>query len=410
MRRDRIALLGLFAVAAVGVAWSLNVAKHEHTSEKKVADKAASVRLDDRAKPSASAKASTTTTSPLPTTTLPAVPTNLRPLQLVQTIGGQIEPKSVVASGTGVVFAQNMMYKHSVTVYDQNGQLLATIPDSVDLARFGIAGHPAGVVQGSPVEVAFSPDAKKAYVSNYTMFGPGFGRHGADNCNGPSGIDTSFVYRIDVKTLAIDQVIPVGAVPKYVATSPDGRWVLVTNWCSFDLSIIDAASGQEVQRIPMGRHPRGIVVDPTSTTAYVAIMGGRDILTVDLRSFATGRLANVGGSPRHLVLSPDGRTLYVSLNGDGTIGKIDLASGLVVSRVATGSQPRSMDVSSDGQSLYVVNYASNTLSKVQTADMAEVQQVATRPGCRPIGVSYDTMTGRIWMSCYSGSILMFEEP
>ena len=41
---------------------------------------------------------------------------------------------------------------------------------------------------------------------------------------------------------AIDQVIPVGAVPKYVAVTPDDKTVLVTNWCSWDLSVIDVAT------------------------------------------------------------------------------------------------------------------------------------------------------------------------
>jgi YVTN family beta-propeller protein len=398
MRRDRLVLLGMFTVAAAGVAWAIGTTRAE---------------VDDQATRHAPAAvrsaASTTTTRPQPTTTLPRVPTNQRRLQLVQTIGGQIEPKSVVASGTGVVFAQNMMYKHTVTVYDEAGQLVKTIPDSVDLAEFGVTGYPPGEVQGSPVEVAFSPDAAKAYVSNYSMFGPGFGRYGADDCPGPAGLDTSFVYRVDVGRLAIDQVIPVGTVPKYVATSPDGKLVLVSNWCSDDLSVIDVAAGREVQRIPLGRHPRGIVVDPTSTTAYVAIQGGSDIRTVDLRTFTPGRTLHVGRLPRHLVLSPDGKTLYVSLNGEGQIAKLDVASGQITGRVATGSQPRSMDVSSDGQSLYVVNYRSNTMSKVQAADMRVLQEVPTRPDCRPIGVTYDTKTGRIWMSCYSGSILVFDE-
>ena len=398
MRRDRVVLAGLFIVAAVGVAGAIAAERRDHEG------RAAGPGASDPVRHVAS-----TTTRPLPTTTLPRVPTNQRRLQLVQTIGGQIEPKSVVASGTGVVFAQNMMYKHTVTVYDEAGQLVKTIPDSVDLAEFGVTGYPAGTVQGSPVEVAFSPDAAKAYVSNYAMFGPGFDRYGADDCPGPAGLDTSFVYRLDVRRLAIDQVIPVGTVPKYVATSPDGKLVLVSNWCSDDLSVIDVAEGREVRRIPLGRHPRGIVVDSTSSTAYVAIQGGSEVRTVDLRTFAPDRTLHVGRLPRHLVLSPDGKTLYVSLNGEGQIAKVDVASGQVVGRVATGSQPRSMDVSSDGQSLYVVNYRSNTMSKVQASDFRVLQEVPTRPDCRPIGVTYDTKTGRIWMSCYSGSILVFDE-
>ena len=45
-------------------------------------------------------------------------------LRLAKTITGPISPKSVVASGRGLVFAQNMMYKHTITVYDPAGNLV----------------------------------------------------------------------------------------------------------------------------------------------------------------------------------------------------------------------------------------------------------------------------------------------
>ena len=148
-------------------------------------------------------------------------PTGALKLRKVRAISGKISPKSVAASGRGLVFAQNMIYNHSVTVYDDSGALVKTIADGVDLSRFG-ANAPPGVVKGGPVELAFSPDSAKAYVSNYSMYGPGFSHPGDDICSPARRIDNSFVYRIDVATLTIDQVIPVGAVPKYVATTPDG--------------------------------------------------------------------------------------------------------------------------------------------------------------------------------------------
>ena len=61
-----------------------------------------------------------------------------------------LQPKSVVASGNGLFFAQNMMYRHNVMVFDRDGQVVATIPDTVNLADYGVAG---GVTaKGSPVE------------------------------------------------------------------------------------------------------------------------------------------------------------------------------------------------------------------------------------------------------------------
>jgi YVTN family beta-propeller protein len=360
----------------------------------------------------ASTSATTAPTTTTTTTAPPLPPTAGLRLQKVRTIvateqTGPLSPKSIVASGTGVVYAQNMIYNHTVTAFDADGNFLATIPDSVDLSRYGITGFPPGTVRGGPVELAFSADRTKAYTSNYSMYGPGFGHQGDDACSPSSGIDPSFVYRIDVATHRIDQVIQVGSVPKYVATTPDGRYVLVTNWCSYDLSVIDVAAGREVQRLPMGAYPRGIAVSPDSRRAYVAIMGGREIKVVDLATLGVGTFADAGRGPRHIVTSPDGAFLYVTLNKEGRIVKIDARTGAVVASVATGSAPRSMDISVDGQSLYVVNYESSTVSKVTTADMAEVQELPTAH--HPIGITYDRGTGRVWVACYGGEIEIFDD-
>jgi DNA-binding beta-propeller fold protein YncE len=158
-------------------------------------------------------------------------------MRLAKTIHGNISPKSVVASGDGHIIAQNMMYRHSITVYDRSYRLVKSISDRVDLKALGgpAAGGP---VRGAPVEAAFSPDARYAYVSNYSMYGPGYAREGSDSCSPGSPIDRSFVYRLNMRRLGIDRVGRVGQVPKYVAATPNGRLVLVSNWCSYDLSVL----------------------------------------------------------------------------------------------------------------------------------------------------------------------------
>jgi YVTN family beta-propeller protein len=344
-------------------------------------------------------------TSSTTTTTAPAQPAVDRPLRLVKTVTGDISPKSVVSTDSGLVFAQNMMYRHTMTVYDQGGTLVKTIPDEVDLASFGYTGH-AGVTRGAPVEGAVSPDHKFFYVTNYSMYGDNFGPEGSDNCSGPGGLSPSFVYRVDLSKLTITGVAEVGMVPKYVAVTPDNRYILVTNWCSFDLSVIDRATFKEIKRVPLGTDPRGIVVNPSSTVAYVAVMGSSDIARVDLGSFAVGWFRGVGLSPRHVVLDPAGRYLYATLNGESHVVKLDTTTGNVVARVETGSQPRSMAISSDGTALYVVNYRSNTVTKLRASDMAILQTVGTPSN--PIGITYEPGTHRVWVACYSGEILIFD--
>ena len=327
-------------------------------------------------------------------------------MKLKQTISGNISPKSVVHSGTGLFFAQNMMYSHTITVYDRNHKLVKTIPDAVNLTKYGYSKF-EGNYKGAPVEASFSHNGKYAWVSNYQMYGSGFNNPGSDECSPSQKTDKSFLYRINTDNLKIEKVVQVGSVPKYVEASPDNRLVLVSNWCSWDLSVVDTEKNKEIKRIQLGRYPRGIVVDANSDKAYVAVMGSSDIATVDLNNFSVGWLNNIGHSPRHLNIDPAGKYLYATLNGEGTVAKVELPTGKVLNKVVTGSAPRSMVISDDGQRLYVVNYNSNTVSKVRTSDMKVLQSVNVNDA--PIGITYDAQTREVWVACYSGSIMVFQD-
>ena len=317
-----------------------------------------------------------------------------------------LQPKSIVASGDGLFFAQNMMYRHNVAIYDRAGNKLATIPDEVDLAAFGVSG---GVTaQGSPVEAAFTPDGRYVYVSNYKMFGSGYNPVADDSCDRGSW-DDSFVYKIDTTTFEIVAVVSTGAVPKYLAVSPDGSRLVVSNWCGFDVSIIDTATDTELGRVDLGRHPRGIAIDSDSEVAYVTVMGEARIDVVGLQSLTVIRSIEdaAGSTPRHVVLSADDRYLYVSNHKMNSVRKIDLQAGSVVGVANTGVETRTMALSDDGESLYVVNYQDGTVSKVRTGDMEILQTVYS--GVHPVGITYDPDTRQVWVANYAGTLRVFRD-
>lgn len=327
-------------------------------------------------------------------------------MDLIKKIHGNISPKSIGYSGHGLFFAQNMMYRHSMTVYDRQFRLVKTIPDNVDLSRFGYPQF-RGVYRGAPVEVAFSDSGRCAWVSNYAMSGPGFSNPGNDTCSGTHAHDRSFVYCINTGSFEIVHAVMAGSVPKFVAATPDSRLVLVSNWCSYDVSVIDARQAREIRRVKVGRYPRGIVIDAASEKAYVAVVGSYDIAVLKLSDYSLSWLRGIGRSPRHLVIEPSGKHLYATLNGEGMVAKVDLATGKVVRKTTTGILPRSMAVSADGLFLYVTNYSSNSLSKLRTDDMRVVQEVDTDE--HPIGIAYDPDTRQVWVACYTGSIMVFQD-
>lgn len=397
-----LAFIALVAAAGVVVVWTRDEPPRVDARGEAGGAAAGTSTVDPPGpgSPDASVPASTTTdgvsTGSSPTT-LPddgRAATQRSMSRVARITDGPLTPKSVVTSGDGLAVAQNMMYQHGVTVYDRSHRLVKRIDDRYEGLR------------GSPVEAAFTHDRRSIYVTNYQMYGDGYDKPGGDNC-GKGAWDPSYVYRIDVESLEIDQRIEVGAVPKYVAVTPDDRAVLVTNWCGYDLSVIDAATGTQTRRVDLGRFPRGIAVTPDSSTAFVAVMGSSDIAAVDLSSFEVTWIRGVGRGPRHLVMSPDGASLYATLNSEGAVARIDVAERKVVAKLKGQSEPRSMAISDDGTALYVVNYSADRVAKIDTATMTETQRVPTDH--HPIGISYDPGSREVWVACYSGSLLVFAD-
>ena len=334
------------------------------------------------------------------------IQTSERSLILAKTIYGDISPKSVRSSGTGFVSAHNMMYRHSITVYDANTlDLIATIKDSVKPSQFGFSDY-AGTYRGAPVEGAFSPDGKFLYVTNYSMYGKGLNKEGTDICSPADNFDSSFLYRVSTENWKIDAIYKVGTVPKVVAVTPDNGYVLVSHWCSYDLYVISTKTQNVEKILKIGAYPRGITVSADSKYAFVAQMGGSTVHKINLDTWKREQLS-VGVNPRAIVLSPDNSTLYATLNKSGQVVAYNLNEKKVIQKIKTGEAARSLDISSDGSSLYVVNFKSGTLSKIRVSDFQILQEIKV---CKePIGVSFEVQNLRVWVACYGGSIKVFDE-
>jgi YVTN family beta-propeller protein len=282
--------------------------------------------------------------------------------------------------------------------------LLKTIPDSVSLKTFGYSKS-STLFKGAPVEGSYSPDGKYLYVTNYAMYGPGFNKEGHDTCSPASGYDTSFVYRINRSNYEIDAVYPVGSVPKVVEVTPDNKYLLVTNWCSYTLTVISIDTQKVIKSIKIGRYPRGISVSKDSKKAYIAEMGGNRIHVINLEDFSVSYIP-IGSNPRAIVLSPDNSTMYVTMNLSGKVASWNIVDNKAGTTVKTGKAARSLAISNDGSALFVVNFESDTVSKVRTSDMKVLQTIKV---CNePIGITFDTPTQRTWVACYGGSIKIFD--
>lgn len=322
-------------------------------------------------------------------------------LKLEKRIGGNISPKSIVHCN-GMLFAQNMMYRHTITVYDTNGVLKKTINDTITPIHYGDSSK-TSLCNGSPVEACSNTDGSYIWVSNYQMYGTGFDAPGCDACNS-TNYDYSYLYGINTTSLRVEKVAKTGSVPKFLTISPNGLFLAVSNWSQGSVSIINEHDGTLITEIPVGRHPRGLAFNSSGTKLFIAIMGDDCIAEVDIESGEVIKHFDIADGPRHLLFSDD--YLYISCNNEGKIKKWNTFDHSI-KEVYVGSNPRSMSFSADSTYLYVVNYKSSTLSKVQTSNLKIAQTIKTDD--KPIGVAVEPENNSVWVSCYSGSIQKFIE-
>lgn len=247
------------------------------------------------------------------------------------------------------------------------------------------------------------------------------------------GTSPSAVSIIDTTRDRIVRVMPTGPIPKYVAASPDGRWVAVTHWGDNTLGIVETRSGDPgtfaylpdrlvvEEALPQenlgnldrdsacGLCLRGTVFTPDSKTLLVARMGGGGIAGFSAphgrrKTFAyLGTVTGEPKTPRHLVISGDGEWLYASSNRSGAVSRIPLAEIQDALHAANGgtaaldrwqstdvgSGARTLELSPDGRWLYVAINDSAEVVVLDAGTMSVVSRVRTDSYTVGLAVSPD---------------------
>lgn len=333
---------------------------------------------------------------------------DLDQMSSIRDIKADLRPTTIRRSHKNRFWIPNADIKHNIAVFSQDFVQQALISDKVNLSDFGYSNY-KGEQKGSPVDVAFTKQGDIAWVVNNQMYGSDFNRPGGDWCPTSRTYDRSFVYKFETQTQKLLSVIEVGCSPKNIATTLDEKYLLVSNWCSGDVSILDTDQGKEIKRIYVGAFPSSIAIHPSEPKAYIALYQPSRIAVINLTgdSIVNEIALPANSGPKALLVAPDGKSLYVSLTTAGAIAKIDLGSGKMIRQVATGRSPRDIAFSKDKKSLYVANYLSNTVSKVLVENMTLVEEGKTP--AQPVSIALDPASEVLWVVCSSGMIIIFED-
>jgi YVTN family beta-propeller protein len=172
---------------------------------------------------------------------------------------------------------------------------------------------------------------------------------------------------VNLTTRKVAKPIAVGADPRAVAATPNGKTVYVANSGSGTVTPISTATGEAGPPIPVGADPWAIAVTPDGKTAYVTNSGSGTVTPINTATDQPGQPIPVGANPQAIAVTPNGRTAYVLDWGAASVTPIDTVTGRALPPVQVGSFPFAIAISPDGRTAYVANYGSDTVTPIAVA-------------------------------------------
>jgi len=204
--------------------------------------------------------------------------------------------------------------------------------------------------------------------------------------------------------------IKTGKTPKIIKVTPDGRYVLVANWHSSSVSVVDTQRYKTVKDVRLGGKgqyiPRGIAISSDSQKAYIANMGGGTISVIDLRTLEVVDDIPATANPRHIILAKDQNTLYISDNILGKILAFDLIAKKTRKEVSVGKMARTIALSPDEKYLFGVSHDEGKLVVVDTGSFDIIYK---KDFPFPMGLAVTPDGKQLWVTSYRmGKIEVYE--
>lgn len=178
--------------------------------------------------------------------------------------------------------------------------------------------------------------------------------------------DRLLMFHLSGGRLSDERTAPTGPQPVHMVSTPDGRYVFVTDFSGAEVTVIDTTTMRDVATLRTPAAPHSIVRSPDGRYAYVACYLGAAVAVIDLaQRKVVGTIAlPAQARPYGLAISKDGRYLYASDNFSGRLYTIDAIERKALTSTQVGLRPALEALSPDGRTLYVTNGGSHSLSVV----------------------------------------------
>jgi YVTN family beta-propeller protein len=257
---------------------------------------------------------------------------------------------------------------------------------------------------------------------------------GADNRRGRLYIaarSSGTIYEMDMMSNHVINVAELDFVdePVYVLPVPEKDLIIVVNYGTDTVHLLDSFNLQPVSTIDVGRRPTkaiysttwemafiinsqygtlsvlnlettpsapdttlqvelrpsGMAINQADDWLYVSNEGSTDITVIKMETLAVERSLTVGTGITDIAYDPFGRRLYVAFGFSNEVKCIDPYSGVDVFRIAVPGQPRQLVFDPDEKKLYVLLPEEGSVGIIDPGARALERVIET--GIKPSGIA-----------------------
>jgi len=158
---------------------------------------------------------------------------------------------------------------------------------------------------------------------------------------------TNMTHWIDTATNTLVKNVLVDSRPRYVAFTPDAKEAWVSAEIGGNVNIIDSTSHEITHRIAFAIsgiesakiQPVGIAHMKDGPWAFVALGPANHVAVINRKTYAVEKYILVGSRVWNLAFSPDGKRLYTTNGVSNDVSIIDVDALKIKKSVATGRFP-----------------------------------------------------------------------
>jgi YVTN family beta-propeller protein len=304
---------------------------------------------------------------------------DLRTFEPAKTIAVGLEPTGVAAN-----LKKNEIYvvnsgSNNVSVIDaEKNAVVATIgvqgkPYFIDVSEDGKRAY---VANSGSANVSILDLEKRALLGNVRVgSAPGLARVSPDGATVVvSNRSDNTVSVIDTKLLRVRATLPVCQQPEDIAILPDSSKTFVACSGSSQVASIalakavpggDPTSDRVLALLDVGRTPVSLALKPDGGELIVCDFDSDSISIVETGNDEVGNTALIGQHPTRALVTSDNSRLYTSNFGSDSVAVYDIDLGRRIATMSVGSRPDGLALSQDQRYLLVLDTQAGDVTVIQ---------------------------------------------